>query len=302
MRNTAPTVGFILAYVLMSAHGLTSASAQSTSDDQRQTLELDDQRVNESSGLAISNRTANRLWTHNDSGGKPQLYCFDTNGKRKGKCDLPSIRPNDWEDMASFVDDGVARLLVADCGDNNSRHSSIELHLFDEPKTDKSTTIQTETIQTIRVRYSDGPRDCEAVAVDSTRRIIVLIGKSRFGIAGVYTLPLPRRDEPKTIRQTAKRIGSIPIPMITAADFNAASGDLWVINYFIAVEFPCETRDEPLSSQIPRMGRKLELPRFRQIEAMAIDSNQGMWVTSEGVPAPLAKLNVAKAESGFGSK
>ena len=96
--------------------------------------------------------------------------------------------------MASFTDRGVPRLLVADCGDNQSNRPQITLHLFDEPDPWESTAA--EETQTISVTYPDGPRDCEAVGVDERRKLIVLITKSLLPACGVYMIPLPDRADP----------------------------------------------------------------------------------------------------------
>ena len=80
---------------------------------------LAEDELTESSGLAFSRRKQNRLWTHNDSGGKPRLYAFDTDGRKTGQVDLAAGMV-DWEDIAAFSDEGVPRLLVADSGDNRA--------------------------------------------------------------------------------------------------------------------------------------------------------------------------------------
>ncbi len=255
---------------------------------------LDEPALTESSGLAASRRKPERFWSHNDSGGRSRIFAFDTTGHKTGHCDLPSIVATDWEDIASFADHGVPRLLIADCGDNAERRSSISLHLLDEPDPDGAT--KTKEIQTLSVAYPDGPRDCEAVAVDQRRNQIILITKGRWLPAGIYRVPLPKRGEIEKPHHTivAKKVGTLLIPMITAMDIDPHSGDIWVANYFHAFRFPLADRDQPLAQQLSRLPRPYALPRWKQIEAIAVDRSQHVWVTSEGSPAPMGRLRTDK--------
>ncbi len=252
-------------------------------------VSIRDSALTESSGLAISQRRENHFWSHNDSGDQARLYGFDSDGRTTGEIRLKSVHAVDWEDMASFTDQGVARLLVADCGDNQRNRASISLYLFDEP--DPNDPKDPQQIQTISIRYPDGPRDCEAVAVDQHRQQIVLITKSILPASGIYVAPLPSRttDSSRT-SVIAKRIGTLPLPMVTAMDVQQESGDIWVVSYFQAFRFASASRDIPIEKQLGALPEPHELPRWRQIEAVAIDTANNVWLTSEGSPAPLGRL------------
>ena len=252
-------------------------------------VQLRREKLTESSGLAFSSVRRNHVWTHNDSGSKARLYAFDTNGKCTAERKLKSVEANDWEDLCGYVDDGVPRLLVADCGDNARTRDTIKLYLMNEPDPQESDTIR--DVEEIEVRYPDGARDCEAVAVDVSRRLIVLITKSFLPSCGVYVLPLPPLKQTLDERTvTARRIGSLPLPMVTAMDIDPVSGDIWVVSYFQAFQFKAGGGDRDLAWQLKQLPIAHELPRWRQIEAVAIDANQDVWVTSEGSPAPLGRL------------
>ncbi|WP_146532921.1 SdiA-regulated/phytase-like domain-containing protein [Rubripirellula reticaptiva] len=257
-------------------------------------IRLTEPLLTESSGLAFSNRRVKTVWTHNDSGGRPELFAFDSVGKRLARQPFAAIKQaTDWEDIASFVDGDCPRLLIADCGDNDGNRASIQIYLLDEP--DPSLQTSEVNLQTLRVTYPDGPRDCEAVAVDIRRRLIVLITKSVLPMSGVYTIPLPAREDqakPQTIEVTATRIRTLPIPMVTAADFDPATGDLWVINYFQAFRF--NRMDAALTHQLTALPIAMDLPKLRQIEAMAVDRDGAVWVTSEGNPALMQMIETPK--------
>jgi hypothetical protein len=264
-------------------------SGQDDSSLAVETVWLDLKNLNESSGLAVSRRRSDHFWTHNDSGGKPHLYAFDSRGRASGRLELESTEMVDWEDMASFTDEGVPRLLIADCGDNDADRSKITLHLLDEPDPRK-VSVQAVS-QSLVVVYADGPRDCEAIAVDLHRRQIILVAKSFLPAAGVYVLPLPDRNlEATRATVTATRVATLSIPMVTAMDIDQINGDLWVVSYFQAFQFPSVGRSAPLAEQVAQLPRPYPTPRWKQIESIAIDQTHDVWLTSEGSPAPLGRL------------
>lgn len=277
--------------LVMAESGFTSAQNRDRSDPSgvQDVVTISEKDLRESSGLALSNRRSAYFWSHNDSGSKSLLYAFDANGKKTGKIRLKSTSSIDWEDMASFTQDGIPRLIVADCGDNRARRDSINLFLFDEP--DPRDPEDPKKIQTITVTYSDGPRDCEAIAVDPQRRQIVMLSKSLLPMSGIYITSLPARGK-KSSRATAiaTRVGTLPLPMVTAMDIQPATGDIWVVSYFQAFRFSASSRNMPVTQQLGRLPTPHELPRWKQIEAVAIDTANNLWLTSEGSPTPLGRL------------
>jgi hypothetical protein len=146
----------------------------------------------EASGLAASHRDPKILWAHNDSGGQPVLYALDANGTRRGELRIQGLANRDWEDLASFELDGRSWLLIADTGDNDSHRTDCALYVIAEPDPAQLSPDQETTAQVawkIPVRYLDGPRDCEAVAVDARAGLVYLLAK-RTSPHGLYTLPL----------------------------------------------------------------------------------------------------------------
>lgn len=265
---------------------------------------LKEPALDESSGLAFSGVRLGRVWSHNDSGGKPRLFAFDSaNGRATGTARLGGISAVDWEDMATFRQDGVARVLVGDCGDNDAGREFVSLHLFDEPDPDRSTVIR--DILTIRVRYPDGPRNCEAVAVDPVRGQIILVAKATLPPAGIYLVPLPPRNggdagtgpvAAGTISRNAVRAGSLALPMVTGMDVDPDTGDLWLSSYVGAYEFPCRRRGVAVGQQLSGLPGLHGVPLWKQIEAIAVERTGAIWITSEGAPTPLGRLRLESAE------
>lgn len=260
-------------------------------------VSLDESDLKESSGLEISIRSPSHFWTHNDSGDDARVYAFDRTGRKTGHARLPSVEMDDWEDIAGFLHEGVPRLLVADCGDNSAKRSHVRFYLFDEPDPTDKTILDERDIQSIHVTYADGPRDCEAVAVDVASGQIILVTKGRLPLCGVYTIPLPPRHRDQQSSGTpeakviARRIMSLPIPMVTAMDIDPVNGDLWLVSYFQTLCFRHLGPDATLQRQLSALPDVYELPRWRQIEAVAIDHSHNLWLTSEGKRPPLGRLS-----------
>ena len=202
--------------VPLSADDAAGLAKIATNSAIEQAVTLDARELTESSGLAFSRRKENRLWSHNDSGGQPILYCFDYQGRKTGQVELP-VRAVDWEDMAAFTDAGMPRLLVADSGDNGKVRESISLHLFDEP--DPDSVSKPRHFQSMIVTFASGPIDCEAIAIDIGQRQIVMIAKTLFSPATVYTVPIPNQvanpdsNDERNSRMTAKEIKRLALPL-----------------------------------------------------------------------------------------
>ena len=252
--------------------------------------------LNESSGLAFSHLDAAYIWSHNDSGDKARLLSFNQSGKYCGRVYLDGVKAVDWEDMASFDDNGP-RLLVADVGDNSANRESVSLYLFDEPHPRKKSKV--DSFQHLVVRYADGAQNCESVAVDIKNRRILLLGKAAL-LATMHEIPLPlppENSEPEgkvtKLNVTTKAIQRIAIPMATGMDLCPKTGDLWVSSYFHAYRYPAAKRVS-LESRLKRIPDMIELPKLKQVEAIAIDDKGRIWVTSEGKPAMMQRVMFRK--------
>ena len=97
---------------------------------------------------------------------------------------------------------------------------------------------------------------------------------------------------------TATKVATLVLPMVTAADFDASTGDLWVANYLQAFRFRASQRTEPLARQIRQLPDAFDLPKWRQVEALTVDEDQKVWITSEGLPTPLGRLMYEQSEGG----
>lgn len=156
---------------------------------------INDENLEESSGLAESFANPNLLWTHNDSGDKARIFLIDYEGKVKATVWLDSAKNRDWEDIAigPGPEAGKNYLYIADIGDNESEFPYKYIYRIEEPLIDvsktKDTTIQ--KVDVIKFQYPDGLRDAESLMIDPLSRDLFVISKRELR-ANVYRLPYPQ--------------------------------------------------------------------------------------------------------------
>jgi len=144
-------------------------------------------QLGEISGLAASHAHDGVLWAVNDGGNPARLYAISRRGRLLARYQIEGASNQDWEDLASFELDGRRYLLLADTGDNGGRRRGFSLHVFEEPAKLANGTLK--PAWTIRARWPDGPRDCEAVAVDAAAGQVLLVSKKRVP-PELFSLPL----------------------------------------------------------------------------------------------------------------
>ena len=244
---------------------------------------LENRKVNESSGLAASRRTPDLFWTHNDSGDKAQLYCFDVKGKHVGTTRLKKTKAVDWEDICSFEVNGKPRILIGDTGDNTGRRKSCRLYLLEEPAEQDGTL---KPLQTIKLKYATGPMDCEAIGVDSMSGKILLIEKRRWLTCRVFIADLPAEDDDE-VKLTAQPIAQINLPLVTAMDVSCDGRRAIVLTLGQAFEFT-RGENEDWQAAFKREPRTIDMPARKQGEAICYGkSGRDLYLTSEFSPCPL---------------
>jgi len=150
----------------------------------------------EISGVAASRTNTGILYIHNDSGNPNQIYLTDANGNDDGTLTLASVANRDWEDIAvgPGPDAGKSYVYVGDIGDNDSRFSSIAIYRFPEPDLKGATLPFLATIPSvdiIRLKYPDGPRNAETLMVDPLTKNIYVVSKES-NMAKVYVARYPQ--------------------------------------------------------------------------------------------------------------
>lgn len=267
---------------------------------------ITDARLPEISGLAVSRRHPGIVWVHNDSYDANAVFAVDRDGTVRATLVLPV--PNiDWEDIASYERDGKAFLLIADTGDNGGVRKELVLHEVEEP--DELRDSATQTVRSIRFRWPDGARDCEALAVDVADDSIWLVSKKRVP-PELFHLPLfPDESERLIVAEKRAELAQITQPtprdlerspvfgkyrsQVTAADI-AADGRYFAVMTYLHI-YLWQRQPEGWAVALTQAPKRLDLPWMAQAEAMGFDeSGQALWVSSEHLPAPLIRVELAE--------
>lgn len=264
-----------------------------------------DKAMDEISGMAASRTHPGRYWAINDSGNTAQLHLMDGSGRHLASVDAVGARNVDWEDLASFELDGRHYLMVADTGDNGGIRQDLALHVFEEPA---DVTRPATLAWTIRFRWPDGPRDCEAAAVDPVRGEVLLVSKKRVP-AELFRVPLARSGK----ERVAEKIGVLtgieqpdagdltrsPLygryrAQVTAADLSPNGRVLAVLNYR-SIHFLVRGRGDDWKPALAAELPHLSLPWIPQAEAIAFSvDGQEMLIASEQLPSPVFRYRVEK--------
>jgi hypothetical protein len=261
--------------------------------------QLEHAALDEASGLALSRNEPKLLWALNDSGNANELFALSPSGRDLGR--VPVIAPalGDWEDLAAFELEGKHYLIIGDVGDNFAWRRTLDLHVVLEPKPPGAGRVGPPiTIAwTIRYRYPQGYRDCEALAVDESSQSVILISK-RAVPAEVFRLPLHPSARKRAQTLTATRIALLKtIPQPDASDY-ALDPKKWEGNAMpTALDIAGDTaavvtyRDayiyrrgagETWASAFGRIPERVALPGVRGREAAALSTDaSALYITGE---------------------
>jgi len=254
--------------------------------------------IDESSGIAASRANPGVFWTHNDSGDPPRVFAFNAKGEDLAAFDVEGAIHRDWEDMAAFALGKKSYLLLADTGDNDAERERCTLYLVEEPRLDparRGFRAKLRVALAIDFRYEDGARDCEAVAVDPTSRLVILVSKAIAFSCTAYALPLPERVARDEVL-VARPIARLKVPIVTAMDISPDGLRAIVLTYGHAFEYTRAVEETWADAfAFARAPRTLAMPARRQGEAICY-GNDGvtLYLTSEKAPRPLFEVPVAK--------
>ncbi len=170
---------------------------------------LDNSDIVEASGIVASRKNTRALWTHNDSGGAPEVYLISDRGKTRATYVLAGVKSRDWEDIAIGPGPvaGETYVYVGDIGDNNAQYPVKTIYRFVEPKADETTTVDTiKRVDAIRVMYPDGPRDAETLLVDPFTKDLYIISKRERRV-NIYRSAFPQSTDSLN---ALEKLGQLP--------------------------------------------------------------------------------------------
>ncbi|WP_406830092.1 hypothetical protein ABEG17_13995 [Pedococcus sp. KACC 23699] len=261
---TAGTLGMAWA-------GATSAVAAATD------FRILDDRVAESSGLALSRAHPHTVWTANDSGDSARIFAVDTTtGRTTGvhTFDAPVV------DVEALAITPQGRVLVADVGDNSRSRQRVRVFWFDEPALGDTSGSWASW----ELAYPDGPHDAESLAVDPHTGRVLVVTKGAAG--AVYALPEhPSRHGLNRL----ERLADAPA-VATDAVFLADGSALAVRTYTQLVLLDPKTWRPTVSAFLP-------LQRQGETIALAPDGD-GLLVGTEGRRSPVQEVPVPVGATG----
>ena len=264
--------------------------------------ELQDTAVTESSGLVASRRTPGLYWTHNDSGGGPLLYAFDSHGKSRGVWRVAGGQARDWEDIAIGPGPVAKRpyVYVGDIGDNEERRSELVVYRVSEPaimtadaRSTRAAPRLTESAEAIRLRYPDGKHDAETLLIHPATGNLYIITKKLLRNPGIYVAKAPLNSLGTT---TLAHLGDLSIPgllggMITGGDISPDGSRVALCDYLRGYELVLGRRSSLFDDVWKQPIRTIELGSRKQGEGICYRlDGKALLTTSEGRHSPLIEV------------
>ena len=241
--------------------------------DSTEVSRIDDDRITESSGLAVSRKHRDLAYTINDSGSTPTVFAIRiSTGDVVGTTTVQHPTFN-WLDTEALALRG-GTLWVADTGDNFRQRTDAALYAIDEPGPGNRTVVP----RRYPVAYEGGPQNVEAIAVPPRSGRILLMTKRPAG-GVVLRLPAKLRENGPNVATPTSRA----TPGFTSdATYTADGRHVLVRSYTVA-----EVRDARTWDLI----RTDVLPNQQLGETIALeDSERSYLIGSEGLGSSLLRI------------
>ena len=230
------------------------------------------EKIGETSGIEFFK---NDFLTHNDSGGKPNLYRFTERGDLINKYRIECTENNHWEDIAQDKN----YLYISDSGNNKGKRKTLNILIVD-PKRDF------KKIGAITFNYRDQqnfdkrkkhPFDAEALV--ATQEVLVLFSKNRkTSTTELYSIP----KNSGNYSLSPKKSFDVQ-SLITGADYHQHLNLVALVGYVQSGEhflYTLSSFDMENLNQVKIKKFKLPLDG-KQVEAIKIIDQNNFWITSE---------------------
>ena len=205
---------------------------------------------------------------------------------------------NDWEDLATFVNEkGECFLYIGDIGNNERLKSEFTVYRVKEPKvfgTDKKSSrknpSETGAAEAIRFDYPDMRHDAEAMLVHPQTGDIYVLSKSLGSASGVYKLP-KNYDLNKTNR--LEKVADFTVPafpngLLTGGGISSDGKRIVVCDYFNAYEITLPEKAKSFDEIWSQKPSIVELGERAQGEAVCYSADgKSIFATSEKKNSPI---------------
>ncbi|MEE9336206.1 MAG: hypothetical protein V3U65_19125 [Granulosicoccaceae bacterium] len=265
------------------------------------------EKLAEISGITAASSADIRFWAINDSGNDSILFAIGNDGKLLNQVSLPEHN-RDWESLSRTRIGNKTVLIVGETGDNLRHHKQYQLHFVIEPTLKSEPVAPITAYHTMSYRFPDGSHNVEAMA--ATGNVIYLITKEPLcdGKATAGKLfRLHINDSQNDSEQMATYVGQmqlrpssltsslaaslagVDLNQATALTFAADKTAAYVLTYRHLVRF-AKRAGQSWADALLGQGEVIHEHGLRQAEAMTIDNDGMLWLTSEKLPAPIMAL------------
>ncbi len=226
---------------------------------------LNDDDIDEASGIAASQYHQDAFWVHNDSGDKPRLFLVNTSGETLAIATLKGLKARDWEDIAINLEDGVPYIYVAEIGDNKAQYNDKFIYRFPEPMyIDSETNIAITDFETIEFAYPVATRDAESLLVDPLTKDIVVVSK-RETHSKIFELAYPySKDDVNVLIEK----GELPFRNAVAGDVSRDGSEI-LLKTYDEIFLWRRTGNESIADVLLRDSVRIPYQREPQGEAIA---------------------------------
>ncbi len=276
----------LVATLLFSVPSAASAASDNCPPSRRSTSPgtVTDPQLTEISGIVSGRRNAHTWWVHNDSGDTARVFALGAKGNVRRVYSLDGASATDWEDLAIGPGPrkGVNYLYMADIGDNAAARPEVVIYRVAEPKvTNGSRPLTLGKVAAFHLLYPDGPRDAEALLVDTVTRDVFIIGKRyQGGTVHIFRMP-PKLKSGST--STLVDVGTITLPKgipnaITGGDIAPNGGGILLRTYG-TVRLFTRGKKQSVPSALAGVSCVVDSPIESQGEAIGFDRNGKGFVT-----------------------
>jgi hypothetical protein len=257
-------------------------------------VNIQDARINESSGICASRGLDGVYYTHNDSGDTARFFKFNRKGEVLGVYNVTNAKPAvDWEDIASATVGGKAYIFCGDIGDNRGSRKEIYVYRIPEPATAGS--VSADRVYTLT--YPDGAHNAETLMVDPKSGDIEIVTKASHKPSEVFVLRTPG----PTGSYMLKRVGALQVgsvspfeTLVTGGDISHDSLHVLLRTYSAAWEYDVPVR---FDDWIKAKPRRVQTNADRQGEGICYSRDgKSLLTTSEGTPCQVSEARLSASK------
>ncbi len=222
------------------------------------------------------------IWSHNDSGGDPVLYCVDPeSGGFLGQTVIRNAENADWEDIT--MDDSL--VYIADVGDNFATRDTLLIYMVPVSSLRSGDPVA-DILGIIRFTFNEqvqrnpkgfSSHDCEALFV--YRDSIYLFTKNWVDEStSVYIIPAEAGHyniDPRYRYDTRM--------LVTGADLDPSRQEVTLVGYrdFMPVVITYGYSGDPAVIRCGGKARIYPLRAGRQVEGICYDANGVLYISAE---------------------